>query len=591
MCYNNDFTNTHEPETLILRPYQCYCNISMPVVYFYPYIDSFEYYQKTYSYNTLKNIERYGYILFTTSNGILHYIHLLEDKEKINKVSNETAFESLLSGITGYSIKIIRNKNDLDKLNKEKQEYFNYTPPAPMVSTPMVSTPMAPAPMAPAPMAPTPMVSTPMVSTPMVSAPMVSAPMAPAPMAPAPMAPTPMVSAPMVSAPMVSAPMAPAQYQMPPSQPICIMDLPILLENEQFFPYSNTKYLNIDGVKTYCKNLFTPTQYLNQLYENNQNVTCPPYIQNYISYLASNKKEYFNLIMCYLYFIMLPLYIHRQDLATCQLALVIVGGNKSGKEILFNNIIKPILGEKYCLDVDDNLLSKKDYKKEFDNKIFYNFSNLTSKSLANKEKKKLIENILSNKSIMINDNAINTCDKFKIVMLESEYLPYNLPENYYVLKAPNDIENSSYDSLKNISLLENKIEEELPDFMNYIVNYYIKETMDFPQNEIKLISNVTDEKIVQIFSNYLLENHIPTALKENIKLQEEKIKKMEHLYNKFHKVSRPNIHELFKAKFPEHAKTINANFLYKELEKCNPQVLKLTDGYQGDKCFEILKYL
>ena len=63
-------------------------------------------------------------ILFTTSNGILHYIHLLEDKEKINKVSNETAFESLLSGITGYSIKIIRNKNDLDKLNKEKQEYF-----------------------------------------------------------------------------------------------------------------------------------------------------------------------------------------------------------------------------------------------------------------------------------------------------------------------------------------------------------------------------------------------------------------------------------------------------------------------------------
>lgn len=192
---------------------------------------------------------------------------------------------------------------------------------------------------------------------------------------------------------------------------------------------------------------------------------------------------------------------------------------------------------------------------------------------------------------MINDNAINTYDKFKIVMLESEYLPYNLPENYYVLRASNDIENSSYDSLKNISLLENKIEEELPDFMNYIVNYYIKETMDFPQNEIKLISNITDEKIVQIFSNYLLENHIPTALKENIKLQEEKIKKMEHLYNKFHKVSRPNIHELFKAKFPEHAKTINANFLYKELEKCNPQVLKLTDGYQGDKCFEILKYL
>ena len=529
--------------------------------------------RNTFSYEALCAIQSFGYALFTTINGTLHYIYSFNGKKEISKVSNETNFESVLSGLTEVSIKFIRSRSDMDKINKEIQADFNYATEQyqkqqqsyqlqfqqSQIHQAFYNLKQSQQQMS--------QEECQYVYQQLQNRQQV------------------------IQKEQQQLQQTPAQYQMPPSQPICIMDLPILLENEQFFPYSNTKYLNIDGVKTYCKNLFTPTQYLNQLYENNQNVTCPPYIQNYISYLASNKKEYFNLIMCYLYFIMLPLYIHRQDLATCQLALVIVGGNKSGKEILFNNIIKPILGEKYCLDVDDNLLSKKDYKKEFDNKIFYNFSNLTSKSLANKEKKKLIENILSNKSIMINDNAINTYDKFKIVMLESEYLPYNLPENYYVLKAPNDIENSSYDSLKNISLLENKIEEELPDFMNYIVNYYIKETMDFPQNEIKLISNVTDEKIVQIFSNYLLENHIPTALKENIKLQEEKIKKMEHLYNKFHKVSRPNIHELFKAKFPEHAKTINANFLYKELEKCNPQVLKLTDGYQGDKCFEILKYL
>ena len=64
--------------------------------------------------------------------------------------------------------------------------------------------------------------------------------------------------------------------------------------------------------------------------------------------------------------------------------------------------------------------------------------------------------------------------------------------------------------------------------MQYLTGIFFnsKMTVDFPQNEIKLISNVTDEKIVQIFSNYLLENHIPTALKENIRYCFEKKNKV-----------------------------------------------------------------
>jgi hypothetical protein len=56
-------------------------------------------------------------------------------------------------------------------------------------------------------------------------------------------------------------------------------------------------------------------------------------------------------------------------------------------------------------------------------------------------------------------------------------------------------------------------------------------------------------------------------------------------------VYRQYIYQLFKAKYPEQAKTINANLLYKELEKCKPKVLEPTDGYQGNKCFKILKDL
>ena len=260
---------------------------------------------------------------------------------------------------------------------------------------------------------------------------------------------------------------------------------------------------------------------------------------------------------------------------------------------MFNNIIKPILGEKYCLEVNDDLLSKKDYIKDFDNKIFYNFNNISSKTMSNKEKKKLVESVLFGKPIKIGSKVIETRDKFKIIMLESEYVPYNLPENYYVLKVPSDIEKSSYDFVKNIDLLENKIEGELHDFTKYILNYCLFKNIKFPAKKIELFSNVTDEKIIQIFSNFLSENDIPRALKDNIKFQEKEkeIQKMEYLYKKFKKVPRPYIYKLFKAKYPEHAKTINANFLYKELEKCNPRVLETTDGYQGNKCFKIIKYL
>ncbi|MBP3674933.1 MAG: hypothetical protein J6I71_00440 [Campylobacter sp.] len=129
------------------------------------------------------------------------------------------------------------------------------------------------------------------------------------------------------------------------------------------------------------------SQTIAQAHTLNPYLNCPSCIKDYISHLANNQNEYINLIICYLQFIILPLYLHSQDLSKFQLLLVIVGGNKSGKEIFFNNIIKSILGEKYCLDVDDDLFSKKDYIKEFDNKIFYNFNNISSKSMANKEKR------------------------------------------------------------------------------------------------------------------------------------------------------------------------------------------------------------
>ena len=81
---------------------------------------------------------------------------------------------------------------------------------------------------------------------------------------------------------------------------------------------------------------------------------------------------------------------------------------------------------------------------------------------------------LEKKDSLVRGKEIKYFPDSIITYEDKEYLTIIYEDkNYYVLKAPNDIEHLSYDSLKNISLLENKIDEELPDFMNYIVNYYI----------------------------------------------------------------------------------------------------------------------
>ena len=70
--------------------------------------------------------QSFGYALFTTINGTLHYIYSFNGKKEISKVSNETNFESVLSGLTEVSIKFIRSRSDMDKINKEIQADFNY---------------------------------------------------------------------------------------------------------------------------------------------------------------------------------------------------------------------------------------------------------------------------------------------------------------------------------------------------------------------------------------------------------------------------------------------------------------------------------
>ena len=532
---------------MIRRPYEYYFQIN--IMNFISYIGFFDNYPiyRTYSEPTLGKIYQHGYCLFLGSDGKLCHV-------EFGKYDVETLkdYESLLSNITESNIKIITNQSDANKINQEIKKTTQYYPTMPIMpqSQQMPIMPQWQQ----------------MTTT-------------------------------------------QQQYtiQLPNPEAICIMDLPILRKDKIFSPYNRCLFLIYNNNnRTFCINSFIPSDYLRKNYFSYQHdniIALEPYTpclaptlsEQYIAYLANDRPEYINLIKCYLYFAIMPVYLHIQYFARYQQILVIIGGNKSGKELFFNNIIKPIFGEEYCLEVNDELLSKKNYLEEFDNKIFYNFNNISAKSLANKEKKRLVENILSGRQISIGSKIIETCDKFKLVMLESEYVPYRLPENYFVLRAPNDIEKTNNEAFKSIDLLEQEIERDLYSLMHYIVNYCVIDGLSLPENEIILISNMSSEEVVKVFYNCLKTNDIPTLLKDNIEFKrngkkainnkDKEIQKMERLYRDSKRVARQWIRDLFEAKYPEFKNTISTSNLYKELtEKFG---FENCEGNGGDKCFKL----
>ena len=91
----------------------------------------------------------------------------------------------------------------------------------------------------------------------------------------------------------------------------------------------------------------------------------------YLYHISGYNKDKFNYIICWL--ANMFRYITNNsnidfDPKLLKSILVLVGGEKTGKEMFFNNIVKPLFGEDYCLKIDNELLLHKNLEKEKSNK-------------------------------------------------------------------------------------------------------------------------------------------------------------------------------------------------------------------------------
>lgn len=382
------------------------------------------------------------------------------------------------------------------------------------------------------------------------------------------------------------------KIQAPYASIIRVVDLPIISEDEVFEPFEKYDYvLKPDSI--YYKNAYHPTNYINNP---NKNLSLENSITiQFLFYLSGYNEEKFTYIVNWLALLINNLSTNCSKSVAKEL-LILIGDKKSGKDILCQNIIEPIIGREFCLNMDEEILNSKNAEKKLKNKLFLNIHNINLSMIQEFKQKNLLYNTLHEHDFIFNPYLQ------KILMLESNNFIFEPQCPYNVFTVPNDLERDFYTTDKGgakqyykkdelIRLISNDLE----NFISWLntqgdVRNYYDLSKTIRDQELTFNKSKTDYEILKEFTDYITSNDITALLRENIdftdtnKTREKEIEQMEHLYKKDFRVNKRYIRKLF---FKLYGKKKN---LYTELEKFNPELFKKVKGYDGKPCFVIPKY-
>lgn len=300
------------------------------------------------------------------------------------------------------------------------------------------------------------------------------------------------------------------------------------------------------------------------------------HVMQYLYHISGYRTDGFNYIMCWLSNMIRYITNNTMNSDLFRSVLILRGGEKSGKEIFFNQIIQPIFGNEYCLKIDDKTLSKKNIEKEKSNKIFYNFDNISSSSLKDIENKELIRDIL----IKRDKNIVGI-----VITTDKKYIPYDLSGvEYVVLDLPDDIKTMYIpDEFHSQLSLKYDLSVDLDTFSSILKCYnYSKEILYIKDMDITKKATLEDciiEFASELASSQNMLNQIDKVKWNNTDETFENIKK---LYDKHKKVERKYIYEVFKQKYDY---DISATTLYKKLKELDGNLFKTVLAPGGAKCF------
>lgn len=355
---------------------------------------------------------------------------------------------------------------------------------------------------------------------------------------------------------------------------VALTDLPIIFgttfvaSNNKFIQYYHKEfYLNL-----FCiGNHLTNSNYFYGLESNAFYCTL-----QYLYHISGYETNKFNYIMCWLSNMIKFINNDVIDSSLFNSILVLRGGEKSGKEIFFNQIIQPLFGNEYCLRLDSKTLSQKNLEKEISNKIFYNLDNISSDSMRDRKKKELVHNILTKQD----KNILGT-----VITTDIKYIPYDLSGiEYVVLDLPDDVATMYIPhEFKNQFNLKDSLTYDLCNFSrilkSYTSNTIISYIKDVDITKKLILEDCIIEFASELTSSQSLLNHID---KVKWNKTDETFENIKELYNKHKKIERKYIYELFKQKYDY---DISATTLYKNLKQLDENLFKTVLAPGGAKCF------
>ncbi len=382
---------------------------------------------------------------------------------------------------------------------------------------------------------------------------------------------------------------------------IHINDL-LLIEGETFNPTENKEFFLINDL--WYRNTFKPTYFLSLFFKKNDDLTSifsdsifcykDSIIVQYLYYLSNYNKDKFLYLINWIAVFFQKLSDRRDTL------LVFLGNKNSGKDIFFEEIIKPLFGKEYCLNITDDIFESKYLKKKLMNKLFYNFKNISD--IKNKKKNNLLKRLIYSSSFDIEDSEIKFYGQ-KIITIDEPYLPYidDDYKDYVVFKVPENI-NAMYippNFLKKISNLEefNKakliehIKQDLVNFTFILRNH--KVDFEILKNNInyddkKYINHTLEDK-VRAFVNAIKSGDI-SYFKSIEKINPELFEEIEKDYEN-QKIKQKNLMKCFSA-LNTSDDISGSRKLMKELRKNDKEYFaesKIISGSGGVKYYKFSK--
>lgn len=241
-----------------------------------------------------------------------------------------------------------------------------------------------------------------------------------------------------------------------------------LVAEDTFNPFVRSEFIESDGV--YKRNVWKPTSFMTLSKKTDKE---PIAILSLIKHLCNYNDDYFEWVINWLanFF---------QTLKKSHTSLVLRGSQGAGKGILFTEVITPLFGKKYTIQINDKMLSTNFNGSLLEHKLFYNLDEVSHDIKSSKQVKNLIKALVTNSELTVEKKYENTSRGSPILgqILITSNEPYVLEvelsdRRYTVMMTGDSLKRCDCLGYQNTTKLVDTIRSELEAFALYLRSYEV----------------------------------------------------------------------------------------------------------------------